>query len=168
MHQREESRHGVVQLADVPGPRMTFEAAHRLVREGPLAAERAPEMLCKQWNVVATFPQRRQLDAGHRQAEERVVAETPLLHLPVEIPSSSRQNTDIDGYGTGTADADDLAPLQDAQQLRLARQDAGNGAPRYSRIDADAPRSGAPAACAEMAPTDLGTDVVEAFGCAIG
>ena len=72
-------------------------------------------MLGEQSHVADPRPQRRQLDATDGETEEQVVAETPHLHLAIEIPTGRGDHPHVDAHPLARADALNLAALQRPQ-----------------------------------------------------
>ena len=73
----------------------------------------------QQWNVLASFPQRRDSQAENVEPEVKIAAKTALRHCLLQVAIGSGQNAYIDGNSLGAAHRADLAFLNGAQQLRL-------------------------------------------------
>ncbi len=73
-------------------------------------------------HVPDPIPERRQLDAAHRDAMKQVVAEAPLLHRPIEIAPGRRDDAHVDPDPALAAEPADLAALERAEELGLERE----------------------------------------------
>ncbi len=78
-------------------------------------------MLREHGDVPAALAQRRQLDAGHGEAKEEIVAELPDLDLVIEIAPGRGDHPHVDADRSVPADALDLRSLEHAQELGLER-----------------------------------------------
>src|SRR5205807_3248309 len=115
---------GVLQLADVAGPRVRHEELARLAAEARLelahvAAELAHEVIRKKQDIVASLAQRRQMDPEHRETVEEILAEPSFGHRAFEVPIRGRDEANVSLQRGRAAHA--LVPtlLQHAQQLGL-------------------------------------------------
>ena len=116
---------GVLQLADVAGPRVVDQQLHGLVvdvaREPRRRAGPGPpqEVLHEERHVRAPVAQRRQFDGDHVQPVEQVLPEAPPPHLGGQVDVGGGHDADIGEQGVIAADALVAALLQNAQQPQL-------------------------------------------------
>ena len=76
-------------------------------------------MVDEQWNVLATFAQRRNRHAEDVEPEEQIRPEESLLNQDRQILVRGRDAADVNGAGRLRADRADLPLLQHAQKLAL-------------------------------------------------
>ena len=114
---------GVLQLADVPRPRVREKRGLRLGREGEpparLGAVAREEVPRERQDVLAPLAQRRELDRDDVQAEVEVLAEAARGHLVAEDAVRRGDDAHVDRARLASAHAEHLALLEDAQELRL-------------------------------------------------
>src|SRR2546422_7900626 len=116
----------VLELADIPRPLMLLEHAHRFGRYRPhflpeLGRKLLDEVSDQQGDVLASFPEGRQLDRDDVEAIEEILAQDVLLHGLLEIAVRRRDQADIDLHVLRFADAPDLSLLDRPEQLDLER-----------------------------------------------
>jgi hypothetical protein len=121
--QNDDAFDGVLQLADVPRPRMVDEALQRRGRNidgAPILRVRRPqEVIDEGGNLVAPLTQRRDPDLDHVQPVIEVLTEAPGADLDLEIAVRGRQDADIRVEDPLAAHARELAVLQYVEKLRL-------------------------------------------------
>ena len=152
---------GVLQLADVAGPRVRREQIARLVAEAGvwlahLTAQLTHEVISEEQDIVAPFAQGRQMDAKHRKSVVKILAEPAIGHGTFKVAIGGRNETDV-GLQRRRA-ADTLVPplLQHAQELRLRRR--GKLADLVEKQRAT--RCGLEAATLQLVSTGKGTTFV--------
>ena len=161
--QGERAFDGVLELTDVPRPRVAHHAAHRRLRDrhlprpALLPAEGFHEVTDQQRDVLAPFPEWRQVDGDDVETVVQVFAEPALTHHLQEVCVGGGDDADIDSDRPVVSDAFELAFLQHPQQLGL--QEAAHGAdlvekerPPVRRFQPSRPRGdGAGVGAADMA-----------------
>ena len=70
-------------------------------------------------DLLAPLAQRRHVDADHAETIEQVLAELAVGHALFEIGVGGGDDADVDALGPRVADRQDLALLEEPQQLRL-------------------------------------------------
>ena len=125
--ERDGALDAVLELADVPGPRVVHQQHHRLVgdvRDRLLVAFGVvtEEVLGEERNVLAPLAQGRERNRHHLQAVEEVLAKAAATHQLLEITVRRGDDPDVDLDPLLAADALDLVLLQHAQELRLHRR----------------------------------------------
>src|SRR6185369_9088224 len=118
---------GVLQLADVAGPRVRHEKITRLAAEAGLelahvAAQVTHEVIGEEQDIVTPLAQRWQMDAEDRQSVEKVFAEPSFRHRAFEIAIGGRDETNVGLQRRRAADSLVPALLEHAQELRLRRR----------------------------------------------
>jgi hypothetical protein len=117
----------VLELAHVAGPGVAQERLHDRLRH-PLdaAAELGPAPLDdrphQEWDVLPPAPERRNEDGEDPEPVVEVFAKTALGEGPGEIAVGGGEDSDVHLHGPDTADALELAGLEDAQKLGLKVQ----------------------------------------------
>src|SRR2546426_6024629 len=113
----------ILQLPDVPGPVMLHEHAHGLVRDvhgAPILGVELPfEGLHQDRNLLPSLPERRDADLDHVQAGIKVLAELMRPHGCFEVAGGSGDQPRICADDLFSADARELAVLQNVEQLGL-------------------------------------------------
>src|SRR4051812_820597 len=114
----------VLELANVAGPVIAGEHVDRRRRDPPdaagvLARELLEEMVDEQDQVGFSFAQRRDEHREHVEAIVEILAERAGGNRPLEILVGRGDQPDVRLHRLGTADAVELALLQDAQQFHL-------------------------------------------------
>ncbi len=117
----------VFQLADVAGPGMLEKQGLRAAREtrDGLAigiVVLLQEELHEQWNVFQTLRDGRDADLDGTEAIEEILAETAGEDFGAKVAVGGSDQTDIDLFDFGRADALNFTVLDDAQQLGLHGQ----------------------------------------------
>ncbi len=99
--------------------RLLPDPGHLLVKgEAVLFDEKANE----QRDVLAPLRQQRQGNGHHVEPEKQILAETALFHLMLQILVGCGNDPDVEFNGFGAADPEDLAFLENVQQLDLHGQ----------------------------------------------
>ena len=114
----------VPQLTDVAGPPVPGEQVQRLGTEMDVGlaqtlARVAQEERAQVRDLLATLPQRRDMDADHAEPVVEIFAELTLGHPLLEVGVGRGEHADVHCLWTRFADRHDLALLQEAKQLRL-------------------------------------------------
>src|SRR5688572_1668638 len=117
----------VLQLANVAGPRVAVQLVERRSREHErllvqIAAEPVDKVPGENDDVPRAFPQRRNLNREHREAEKEVLAELPLGHALLEVPVGRGHDADVNVQRLGATDALEAFFLECTQDLRLEWQ----------------------------------------------
>src|SRR5581483_1733890 len=120
----EDALDEVLELADVAGPRVAEEGVdrlgtERLLRDPHLAALRLREVAEEEQEVVAALAQRGQVHGHDVQTVVEVGPEAAVLDREREVAVRGRDDADVDGDGLRAPDAEELAVLEDAEELRL-------------------------------------------------
>src|SRR4051812_4381559 len=79
-------------------------------------------MLCERKDLVDALAERRDAERDAPDAEEEVLPERLQLYFLAEVAVRREDEAHVDGPRLQAADAQDLAVLDDAQQLRLHRE----------------------------------------------
>ena len=117
----------VEELTDVARPVVGDQSEHGRLREvrlrfALLAGVSTSRMIDQQRNILATLPQRRQMDLGAVDPEVEILAKLLGLDPMLEITVCRADEANIGMMlGVGT-ESDDLTRLQHAKQLGLHRQ----------------------------------------------
>src|SRR5574338_531275 len=116
----------VLELADVPGPGILDEQAHRrrrdaADRESQTAVEPLDEVPDEIGDVLGAFAERRELDAHDVHAVEEIRAESSGGDVLLEIARRRGDHAYVDAAGRVVADATHLTLLQRTQELHLER-----------------------------------------------
>src|SRR5262249_24276435 len=116
--------HLVLQLAHVARPVVGDQPLHggRLEAVDALAValrRRRQEPVGEQRNVVAALAQEREADRKRGDPVVEILTEAPLLDLVAQVAVGRRDHAHVYAARPAVAERDDLALLQDAQQLRL-------------------------------------------------
>src|SRR6516225_719699 len=114
----------VLELPHVAGPRVCEEPLEHLRRESldvlpVLRVELLQEVLRQYRNVLHPVAKRRKRDADDVQPVVEVLAEPALLDEPLQVLVRRRDDTDVDRPALGGAQGQELALLDDPQELRL-------------------------------------------------
>ena len=116
--------HQVAQLAHVPRPGVLHQHSHcfrRKSQEGAavLRREVAHEPAHEEGDVVATLPQRGQIDVEDVEPVVQVGAEAPRFHMLAQRTVRGRDHSHVHFDGLHAAHARELALLQHPQELHL-------------------------------------------------
>ena len=114
-------------LADVARPAVLRQHPHVVVRDGdrPQAEPMGGafgKVLGKRPDVAGTVAQGRNHDRKHRQPVVEILAERLRLDHRRQIAMRGGDDADVDAHGPLTADADQFAILDDAEQPDLRRR----------------------------------------------
>ena len=114
----------VLQLADVPWPRVAEQGVDRvgpdrLLGDGHGARLGLDEVADERDQVLAPLAQRRQVHGDHVQPVVEVGAEGAVLDGRRQVAVGGGDDAHVDAQRTLAADAQELARLEHAQELRL-------------------------------------------------
>ena len=120
----------VLQLADVAGPVVVEERLHRLGghgRDRPLVLPRRArdERVDEERDVLLALPQRREADGDDAEAVEEVLAELPFLDEAAEVGVRRGDDADVRVDRLDGADGEELALLEDPEELGLGLERHG-------------------------------------------
>ena len=115
----------VPQLPNVPWPRIPEQSVHR---RRPDPTDRFPvrptglrqEGADQKGEILATFPERGQMDLHSAEAKVEVLAEATLLEDPVDAPIRGGDDPHVDGDLPGPPEAPVGMALEHAEELRLS------------------------------------------------
>src|SRR5438093_570007 len=124
LREHEQALDQVLELAHVPGPVVAHEDVDRLGLEGLLPDAHVvrlllPEAADQEQEVVAPLAQRGQVHGHHVETVVEVGAERALLQAARRVAVGGRDDAHVDADRLGAAHAQELAVLEDAQQLGL-------------------------------------------------
>ncbi len=126
VHEYQRPLQQVIQLADIAGPGVGEQQVCRLGAQGRNAlagtAAAAEQLHREGQNVIAALAQRGDGERKHVEAVVKIFAEASRRHFLAQATVGRREDPDVERYGSPTAEALNLALLQNAQQLRLQRQ----------------------------------------------
>src|SRR5216110_2346047 len=122
--EHEQALHQVLELTHVPRPVVAHEDVDRLGLEGLLRDAHVVRLLLREvadqeQEVVAPLAQRGQVHGHHVEAVVEVGAERALLQAERQVAVGGRDDAHVDVDRLGAAHAQELAVLEDAQQLGL-------------------------------------------------
>src|SRR5271154_6967705 len=80
------------------------------------------KLLCKQGDIVAPLPQRRQMHLDDIQSVEKVFAKFPLLDHLCKVPIGCANQANVDAYGLVAPQSLKISFLNHSQQLGLQSQ----------------------------------------------
>ena len=120
----EGALHDVAEFADVAGPVVIHQEAHRLARDRvdrlvEALVEELAEVVDEQGDIAGALDKRGDVDRDNIDAVEEVLAEAPLADQRGEVAIGGAEDAHVDGDGAVLADGVNQARLQDAQQFGL-------------------------------------------------
>src|SRR5205085_12609325 len=122
--EHEGALNGVLKLADVAGPVVVSQTRARLARNPfhlpvTLVADLLNEIICQQWNILASLPERRHGERDDVEAIVEVWTECALTDGFFEVSVGRANQSDINLERACAADALELSLLKHAQQFGL-------------------------------------------------
>ncbi len=115
---------GILQLADVAGPRITHQDVEHVPADAPQPALVLDVVLIEKkvdepGNILAAIPQRREIDRNDVQAIKKIFPEISLRDLFLKIDVGGGDDADVNLDGVRVTDALELALLENAEKLHL-------------------------------------------------
>ena len=115
--------HRVAQLAHVARPSVILQARHRRLGQPRAAPGKfRQEQVRQRQNVLAPLAQRPDIQLHHVQPVKQILAETPGLHLLLQVPVARGEDADVRAHLAVGADALERSILRHAQHLGLKRR----------------------------------------------
>src|SRR5262245_11990869 len=166
VRQAHRAMEDVLQLADVPGPRVAHQRldhvrGNRVDAPADVAGVMRDEVPDEQRNVLGPFPKRGQVDREYVQTVVEVGAEFPCFHELVEQTVRRRDDPDVGPDRLRAAETLERPLLEHAQELRLEvgrqvadlvqQQRAVVGELEASDASRDGTREGAPLVAEQLA-----------------